>query len=667
MKLPFFHSKPTKKEEKGEKEFKRGITSVKDLIAPPAIEVDFNHLKINQTYFRILFVAGYPRFVSPNWLAPLINFEHSLDIAMFIYPIEGKGILDNLRRKIAEMEAEIQTDIQRGRIVNVHTKIALEDAKKLQEQLAKGAERFFQFGLYVRIPAESKEELKSTSQKVEATLASLMILAKPATLQMEDGFLTTLPVCTDKLMITRNMDTTSLATTFPFTSSELSANQGILYGINEHNDSLIIFDRFSLENYNLCLFGKAGSGKSFCAKLEILRSLFLGTEVIVVDPENEYQNLAKAVGGQYIDFSFQSQAKINPFDLSSIEEETNILAQKILFLHTLLKIMLGQITPDEEAVLDRALVLTYKQRGITNDPQTWKNEPPLMEDLYKNLLGMEEQEAKTLANRLERYIKGSLSGIFNQKSNVEFKNPFVVFGIKNLETELRPAAMFIILDFIWNRIQGELKRRIVVVDEAWYLMKHPDSALFLYSLAKRARKYYVGLTTITQDVEDFLESKYGKAIIQNSSIQILMKQSPAAIDKVADVFYLSQGEKNLLLSAGIGHGLFFAGRAHVAIHVVASKEEHQLITTKPEELIEMKKRTIAELKAKKEISTPEQTITFSPQKEIKEPEIKKENLIQEIKPVSPLKTGPIKIKEPKSDKIKADEQKKKDLQPSGAS
>ena len=616
MKLPFFKKKKSVQTQfeanspsgldskQAITKLTKGITSIKDIIAPSAIEVDFNHLKINDTYFRTLFVAGYPRFVSPNWLAPLITFERSLDVAMFIYPIEGKGILDELRRKIGEMEAEIQTDVQRGKIPNVHTKISLEDARKLQEQLAKGAERFFQFGLYITIPSESTEGLKTISQEVEATMASLMIVAKPATLQMEDAFLTTLPVCHDKLMITRNMDTTCLATTFPFASSELSANKGILYGINEHNGSLIIFDRFSMENSNLCLFGKAGSGKSFCVKTEILRSLMFGTEIIVVDPENEYETLSKAVEGAYIDFSFRSQAKINPFDLGQIKEEENPLAQKILSLHALLKIIMGKINPDEEASLDRALVLTYKQKGITQDPTTHKKEPPLMEDLYKALMGMEEKEAKTLANRLERYVKGSLAGIFNQKSNVEFTNPFTVFGIKNLETELRPAAMFIVLDFIWNKIKSEMKKRILVVDEAWYLMRHEDSATFLYSLAKRARKYYLGLTTITQDVEDFLESKYGKAIINNSSIQILMKQSPAAIDKIGNVFYLSEGEKNLLLSANIGQGLFFAGQSHVAIHVVASEEEHKLITTKPAELIAMKKKTVAEMKKKEEIPPP---------------------------------------------------------------
>jgi conjugal transfer ATP-binding protein TraC len=569
----------------------KGMVSVQDIIAPPAIEVDFDYLKIGNKFFRTLFIAGYPRFVSANWLAPLINFDHSLEIAMYIYPIEGKGVLDNLRRKIAEMEAEIQTDVERGRLIDPSTQAKLEDARSLQEQLVKGAERFFQFGLYISIPADSLEELNKVTKEVTSTLGSLLIIAKHATLQMEDGFKSTVPTCIDKLMITRNMDTTSLATTFPFTSSELTANEGVLYGINEHNDSLIIFDRFSLENANSVIFAKSGAGKSYLVKLEALRSLMFGTEIIVIDPEAEYKALAEAVGGEYITFGFQSQSKINPFDLSAIYEEgENELGLKILSLHSLFKVIMGQLSSTEEAILDRALVLTYKMKGITNDPATQKKEAPLMEDLYKTLIGMEEAQAKGLAERIEKFVKGSFVGIFDQHSNVNIKNPFTVFSTKELEESLRPIAMFIILDYIWTKIKKDMKQRILVVDEAWYLMKYPDSANFLYSIAKRARKYYLGLTTITQDVEDFLTGDYGKAILTNSSIQVLMKQSPAAIDKVAQVFYLSEGEKQLLLSSNIGEGIFFAGPNHVAIRVVASPDEHQLITTRPEELIEIQKR-----------------------------------------------------------------------------
>jgi len=570
----------------------KGVTSTPDLIAPAAIEVDFNHLKIGNRFFRTLFVAGYPRYVSANWLAPLINFEHSLEISMFIYPIEGKGVLDDLRRKIAEMEAEINLDISRGVVVNPATQAKLEDAMALQEELVKGAERFFQFALYITISAESLEELDHTTKQVESTLGSLLIITKNTTLQMEEGFSSTLPICHDSLMITRNMDTTSLATTFPFTSSELTANEGVLYGINEHNDSLIIFDRFSLENANAVIFAKSGSGKSYMIKLEALRSLMFGTEIIVIDPENEYKNLAEAVGGEFISFGFNSPTKINPFDLSQIySEEENELGLKLLSLHSLFKVIMGELDSTQEAILDRALVATYKMKGITPDPVTQNKEPPLMEDLYKTLIGMEESQAKGLADKIEKFIKGSLTGIFDQKSNIDIKNPFTVFAIRDLEETLRPIAMYIILDYIWTRIRRDMKKRILIVDEAWYLMKYPDSANFLYSIAKRARKYYLGLSTISQNVEDFLTTDLGKAIITNSSIQVLMKQHPAAIDKVAEVFYLSEGEKQLLLSAEIGEGLFFAGRNHVAMRVIASPEEHELVTSSPKEIME---RTVQE-------------------------------------------------------------------------
>jgi type IV secretory pathway VirB4 component len=597
MKLPW-----GEKKEKGEswpvanaqaiERLGEGMVSVKDVIAPGAIEVDFNFLKIGNRYFRSLFVAGYPRFVTANWLAPLINFDHSLDVAMYIYPVEGKTVLDDLRRKIAEMEAEMQTDLQRGRIANASTQAKLEDAKKLQEQLVKGAEQFFQFGLYVTIPADSLEELNHTTKQVTATLGSLMIVAKQAALQMEQAFKATVPTCVDRLMITRNMDTTSLATTFPFTSSELTANEGIMYGINEHNESLIIFDRFSLENANACLFGKSGSGKSYLVKLEVLRSLMFGTEIVIIDPESEYESLCRAVGGEYLTFGFNSPAKINPFDLAAVYEEgENELNQKILSLHALFKVIMGNLSPNEEAVLDRAIILTYKMKGITPEPATQKNEPPLMEDLYKTLIGMEEASAKSLADRLEKFVKGSFMGIFDTRSNVDIKNQFTVFSLKNLEEALRPIAMFIVLDYVWTKIKKTLKKRIMVVDEAWYLMKYPDSANFLYSIAKRARKYYLGLTTITQDVEDFLGNDTGRSIVTNSSIQILMKQSPASVDKVSEVFYLSEGEKQLLLSADVGEGLFFAGANHVAMRVVSSPAEHQLITTNPQELLAKSQKT----------------------------------------------------------------------------
>lgn len=598
--------------------FAKGLTNVKDIIAPSAIEVDFDHIKIGQSYFKTLFVSGYPRFVGANWLSPLINFDHSLDIAMFYYPTSAHKILDDLRRKITEMEATIDEDIKKGRLVDPVVKAALEDAHTLQEQLVKGVERFFQFSLYITIPAKTLKELNDVTKRVEATLGSLMILSKHATLQMESAFRSTIPTCQDKLLVTRNMDTTSLATTFPFTSSELTANEGILYGINEHNGSLVIFDRFSLENANSTLFATSGAGKSYLVKLEALRSLMFGTEILVIDPEAEYKKLAEAIGGEFISFSAHEPAKINPFDLSGIYEEgENELGLKILSLHSLFKIIFGKLSNTEEAVLDRALISTYKMKGITPDPSTQKNEPPIMEDLYKTLLGMEEKEARELADRLERYVKGSLAGIFDQRSNIDIKNTFTVFSVKDLEDQLRPIAMYIILDFIWTKIKRESRKRILIVDEAWYLMRHPDSATFLYSIAKRARKYFLGLTTITQDVEDFLASDYGKAIVTNSAIQILFKQHPAAIDKVAETFYLSQGEKRLLLACNVGEGLFFAGPNHVAIQVVASPDEHVLITTKPSELLEMEKLATKKIKEKlamrkEEAPKPPETEALSP-------------------------------------------------------
>lgn len=572
-----------------------GVISVRDVIAPSAIEVDFDYIKVGNMYFRTLFVIGYPRYVQANWLAPLINYEHTLEVALYSYPVEAKGVLDDLKRKITEMEATIATDLQHGRLIDPAVQAALEDAQVLQEELVKGAERFFQFGLYVTVPADTKEELDTICKQVESTMGALLLVPKHATLQHEEAFKTTLPQGTDHIYITRNMDTTSLATTFPFVSSSLTSSSGVMYGVNEHNGSLVIFDRFSQENANMVIFAKSGGGKSYLVKLESLRALMFGTEVIVIDPEEEYKTLCDAIGGEYISFDFNSEAKINPFDLSGVYEEgENELGLKILSLHAFFKVVMGNMTPAEEAVLDRALVNTYKSKGITPDPATQKNVPPLMEDLYKVLLGMEDQVARGLADRIEKFVKGSLIGIFNQQSNIDIKNTFTVFSIRNLEDALRPIAMHLILDFIWTRVKTDLKKRILVVDEAWYLMQHPDSATFMYSIAKRARKYYLGLTTITQDVEDFLDTDYGKAIVTNSSIQILLRQSPAAIDKVADVFYLSEGEKHLLLASDVGEGIFFAGANHVAIRVVASEDENYLVTSNPEELLERKKKAEAE-------------------------------------------------------------------------
>ena len=585
-------------------EFSRGLVTIQDIIAPEAIEVDFTFQKINETFTRTLFVAGYPRSVPANWLSPLINFPHQINVSMFVYPVDSGEILDNLKRKITEMEAEIQSDLRAGKISNINTEVKLEDARYIREELAKGSERFFQFGLYVTIQAKDKDELDRVTKAIQSTLGSLLIVSKKATLQMDDGFKSTLPMGVDKLQVTRNMDTTSLATTFPFTSSELTMETGIMYGINEHNESLIIFDRFKMENANMVIFAKSGAGKSYTVKLEILRQLMFGAEVIVLDPEHEYEDLAVAVEGQYINFTFSSESKINPFDLSNLYEEgENELGQKIISLHGLLKVMLGVMSAQQEALLDRALVAAYKAKGITPDPATQTNEPPLMEDVYKALIGMENNDANDIAARLEKFITGSFRGIFDQKSNINITNQLTVFSVKEMEEEMRPIAMYMILDFIWTRVKKDLKKRILVVDEAWYFMKHPDSASFIHSMVKRARKYYLGITTITQDVEDFIHNDYGKAIVTNASIQFLMKQSTASIPVLAETFYLSQGERQLLVTADVGEGIFFAGQNHVALRVVASDEEHQLITTNPEEIY--KRQQAAKVAAADNVHPPQ--------------------------------------------------------------
>lgn len=568
---------------------RKGTVSLTDVIAPSSIEVDFRFIRVSDRYYRTFFAVGYPRYVSPNWLQPLIDYDHQLDISMFVYPTSSPDILSDLRRKIAEMEATISSEIEQGHIIDPKLTAGLDDALALQDELAKGVERFFLFSLYVTLSAESLTELETASKKLIAALSGVLMVVKVATLQSEEGFKSTIPIAQDRLYITRNMDTTSLASTFPFTSTTLTQNKGVMYGINIQNGSLIIFDRFSLENSNEVVLGKSGSGKSYLLKIEILRQFVFGSEVIVIDPEGEYENLAKTLGGECIAFTPSSPIKVNPFDLSGLYVEgENELGLKILSLHGLLKIILGDLDAAHDAILDRALVETYRQKGITMDPDTQKKEPPLMEDLYKILLGTEDPVAKELAFRLEKFIKGSLAGIFNQQSNLDIKNPLTVFSIKGLEEELRPIAMHIILDFVWTKVRKTLKKRVLILDEAWYMMKHEDSASFVYGIAKRARKYYLGLTTATQDVEDFLSNDYGKAVLTNSSLQILLKQGTSEIDIITKTFYLTEGEKELLLSADIGEGLFFAGQNHVGIKVVAAPFEHAFITSNPAEVAQSK-------------------------------------------------------------------------------
>lgn len=560
------------KEEQIVEKFSHGLIDVKDIIAPSAIEVNFNNLVIGNKYFRSYFAVAFPSIVSPNWLEPLINFEYPIEISTFYYPHDTGEMLKILRRKIAELQATISLQIDTGKPADPITKKQIEDALTLQEQLAAGNEKFFQYGLYLCIHAESLEELDRISKNLESTMATLGIIIKVATLQQEEAFQTCIPYGLDKINMLRNLDTTAIATTFPFVSSELTMEKGVLYGLNLHNSSLVIFDRFSLPNANSVVLATSGAGKSYAVKLEAVRSLMLGIDIIIIDPEKEFDRLCNAVGGEYISFSQDGAQKLNPFELSGIySPNEDELRFKILTLAGLIKIMAGGIlTPEESAILDRALILTYKEKGITPDPSTHTKEPPLLEDLYKILNAMAEEEAHSIATRLERYLKGSAAGVFDKKSTVDIHNTFTVFSIRDLADDLRPMAMYVMLDYIWTKIKRDKRKRLLIIDEAWIMMQYEDAARFVYSIAKRARKYALGLTTITQDVDDFLDSNFGKAIINNSSMQLLLKQSPAAIDKLQKVFYLTEGEKSFLLASGIGQGIFFAGANHVAMQIVAS-------------------------------------------------------------------------------------------------
>lgn len=566
--------------------------SVQDKIAPSSIEVDFNDIKINNTFVRTLFVIDY-KHASPGMLDSLINYDRPIDISMFYYPIDTVEIVAKIRKKIAELEAALNIDLEAGKVPNAYIKVALQDALRQQDALASGVERYFHFALYITIKSKSRKELDNLTNVVISDLSSKEMTTKIPTLKMEQAYKSSLPYGLDTIRQTRNMDTTSIALTFPFTSSDLSQEKGILYGINTYNNGLVVFDRFSMPNANMVVLASSGGGKSYFVKLEILRSLMLGTECIVIDPENEFEEMTKVVNGSFISFSQDGKNKLNPFELPAGADSTeDELRLKELSLQGFFKILFGDglLGTKATSVLDRAIRMAYREKGITNDPSTFVNDPPRIEDLYKVLRAMDDFEAQDMAMKLERFLVGSAAGIFDKKTNVEINNRFTVFSIRDLSDELRPIAMYLMLDFIWTKIKREKKRRILVVDEAWILMKHRDSALFINSIAKRARKYYLGLTTITQDVNDFLATDYGRAIVTNSSIQILFRQAPSALPTLSSVFELSDGEKAFLLSVDPGTGLFFAGNNHVSIAVKAAPMEHKVITTNPVELERFKQQ-----------------------------------------------------------------------------
>ena len=567
-----------------------GMPSIKDLVAPPGMKISSNNLQIGGKISRTLFVFTYPRYLNTNWLSPLLTIDREINVSMFIHPVETTWIMTQLKKKVAQVQAQIADSQEKGRVRDPMMETALQDIEALRNNLQQGTEKFFKFGLYLTIFANDQKELDDIENEIRALLEGKLIYIKSATFQQEQGFLSTLPLAEDELAIHTSMNTGPLSSTFPFISVNLSDNKGILYGINRHNNSLIIFDRFSLENANSCVFAKSGSGKSYTIKLEVLRSLMMGTDVIIIDPENEYQYLTETVGGSYVKIFLTSPHHLNPFDLPvppKGEQPGDVLRSTVINLVGLLRIMLGGLSADEDAVLDRAISETYASRDITPASDFSKVIPPLLVDLQTILKNMEG--GSSIATRLEKFVTGSYSGFFNQQTNIELKNKLVTFSIRDMEEELRPIAMYIVLHYIWNIIRSELKKRILVVDEAWVMMRHDDAASFLFGIAKRCRKYYLGLTTITQDVADFMASPYGKPIVTNSSMQILLRQSPATTEIIQKTFNLTEQEKYLLLECSVGEGIFFAGLQHAAIKVIASYTEDQIITSDPRQILEIEK------------------------------------------------------------------------------
>ncbi|HSW66022.1 MAG TPA: DUF87 domain-containing protein [Bacillota bacterium] len=578
--------------------FQKGITALRDFIAPSSIELNSSYFQLGTRLARTYYVYGYPRQLYTGWMSSMVNLDEVIDISLFIYPVESQVVLDNLRKKVTQLEAGIQIDADKGRVRDPQKQAAILDAEEMRDKLQVGEERFFRFGFYFTVYAGSLEELEFISHKVESMLGQQLVFSKPASSQQEQGLNSTVPQFSDQLQIRRNMSTGAISTSFPFTSADLSQDNGILYGINMHNSGLVIFDRFTLENGNSVVFAKSGAGKSFTVKLEALRSMMMGTEIFIIDPENEYERMCDAVAGSYVRLSLNSSTRINPFDLPKVvdtEEADNALRSNLITLHGLFRLMMGgaqaqmmggaqvmapALSPVEESDLDAALIETYARAGITNDPLTHQGFPPTISDLYDTLVHM-GGTGPQLAQRLRKYTTGTFAGIFSQQSNIDINNPLVVFNIRDLEDELRPVAMYIVLNYIWNKTKTDRRRRILIVDEAWQLMKYEDSANFLFSLAKRARKYNLGITTVTQDVEDFMGSRMGRAVVANASMQFLLKQSPSAVDVLSDVFKLTSEEKKRLSQFPVGQGLFFAGQNHVHIQVVASPTETTLITTNP--------------------------------------------------------------------------------------
>lgn len=570
--------------------YKTGVLELRDIIAPAALRVTPRLINLGEKVARTLFVMSYPRFLTGDWFSPIINLDKIFDISILIHPIDTAIALRQLEKKVAEVQSQISIKEEKGLVRDPILDIAYQDIENLRDALQQAQEKIFDVGLYITIYGDNEEELNKTESEIKGILDAKLVYLKPALFQQAEGFESVLPIAVDKLGVNYKLNSSPLSSLFPFVSFDLTSNKGILYGINRHNSSLVLFDRFSLENYNSVIFAKSGAGKSYATKLEILRSLMFDTDVIVVDPEREYEYLAEAVGGRYFNISLTSEHHINPFDLPyprDDESPADVLRSNIINLVGLFRLMLGGLNPDEDAIIDSAITETYALKDITPDADFTGKPAPLLSDLELVLAGMEGGGA--LAQRLLKYTQGTWAGFLNRPTNVDINKKFVVFSVRDMEDELKPVAMYIVMHNIWNAIRRNLKKRLLVIDEAWWMMKSKDTGSFLYSLVKRGRKYYLGVATITQDVGDFLRSPYGLPIITNSSIQLLLKQSPASIDLVQKTFQLTDEEKFLLLESGVGEGIFFAGLKHVALKIIASYTEDQIITSDPSQLLAIKK------------------------------------------------------------------------------
>ena len=574
-----------------EKIYRESEATIRDLVSPAAFKVESSYIQLGDIFCRTIFISAYPRYISVGWSSPVINLATTMDVGMFFYPVKSAIILKQLKNKVGALEAQLSADREKGAPRDPLRETALRDIEQLRDNLTQGTEHFFQFCFYVTVYAKDKKELDQLTEDIEGIFGSKLIITHKVFYQGEQGFNSTLPLGNDELYIPFNLNSSPIAASFPFVSAELTSDNGIFYGINLHNNSLIIFDRFSLQNANMVVFASAGSGKSYAVKLEVLRTLMMGIDVIIIDPEMEYLHLCEAVGGTYVNISLASESKVNPFDLprpvgQQVSTE-DIIRSAIITLKGLIRIMFGTLSAVEDSLMDEAIKEAYAKKDITAISDLRQVEAPIMQDLMEVMQGM--QGAETLVLKLKKFTEGTFSGLFNSPTNVNMGNQLVVFSVRDLEDELRPMAIYTLVNYIWNIVRSERKKRILVIDEAWWLMMHEDSAKFIYALVKRCRKYFLGITTITQDVNDFLGSQYGQSIVTNSALQLLLRQSPAAIDVIQKTFMLTEGEKYLLLETGVGEGIFFAGLKHAAIQVVASHTEDELVTTNPQQLLDIEK------------------------------------------------------------------------------